>query len=328
MNHGPQTTDGDGEKIIIPGIAGVAIGCGIDTKEDVDKIQSFMETLSSSCAAQLSKQSGMLVECIQPNAEYLSMKEENEAFRDLSPEEKKEAVANGTIGPGKMGNFVYTVAKGAIRKRWNKELTEYEKSSSVEEQQTSLPSDETTEMQSEQQPPAIEPATHTPNPEKTRYACRRCRTILFGVEDLEDPPHAQSQHDFRKRGKRQNLTGSCQNHFLAQPLPWMNGCDDVEGKFHCPKCDTKVGHYSWTGAQCSCGTWVTPAIMVPMSKVDEMKPISHNVIGVATGLLVVDHRGLMGSSSAQPSTTVKGISSLEMMNQGMSSVSIVEPDFF
>ncbi|KAL7528625.1 hypothetical protein ACHAXR_004099 [Thalassiosira sp. AJA248-18] len=333
------TEDDDDENAENPfpaGIAAVAIGCGIDTKEDVDKIQNFLKTLASSCVVQISSKqsndgsSDMLVECIEPNPEYSSMKAENEAFRDLDDEGKREAVSNGTIGPGKMANFVYKVARGAIRQRWDKELTKYEQSLS----ERSASTDDTTEVQPELHPPVLESPTkqddiqstptHTPNPENNRYACKRCRTILFGVDDLEDPPHAQSQHNFRKRGPNNPVygaDGTCQNHFISQPLSWMNGCAEMEGKLHCPKCNTKVGHYSWTGAQCSCGTWVTPAIMVPVSKVDEMKPISQNIIA-ATGALFVNHHVLKRASSTQPSAATGVNPSLGLIDQRIGSMTI------
>mmetsp|Transcript_28383 Transcript_28383/g.60115 ORF Transcript_28383/g.60115 Transcript_28383/m.60115 type:complete len:478 (-) Transcript_28383:141-1574(-) len=337
---------GEDNRSPFPGIVAAAIGCGIETEEDVDKVQSSVEALSFSCAAQLlpkrtdsSGRRGLLVECIRPNQEYSSMKEENEAYRELSHEKKKEAVSKGIIGPGKMANFVYDVAKCAIRQNLGEKLSEHEKSLSVEDQQMPLVNDETTPMQAEPQAPELESkrapieiqfiATHAPNSNKNRYACKRCRSILFGEEDLEDPPHAQSLHNFRKRGAKAGCvniaSSSCQNHCIAQPLKWMNGCSEMEGKLHCPKCNTKVGHYSWTGAQCSCGTWVTPAIMVPLSKVDEMKPMSRNVFA-ATGALLVDHRELIRSSSTRPSTAnnILGmnhlIGSMSIVGEGVSSL--------
>ena len=269
----------------------VAIGCGIETNDDVEKIQNFLETLSSSCAAQLTKKkdkeeditksSGMIIECIKPNAEYTTMKEENEAFRDMNEEEKKKAISNGTIGPGKMAHFVYKTATDTVRQRLTKELKEYEqaKVAKVEAQVEALISNSIEPTQSSTQ--------HIPNPEKTRYACKRCRSVLFGVEDLEDPPHVQSQHNFLKKRHKSgyNNMGTCQNHCLAQPLPWMNGCNEMEGRIHCFKCNTKLGHYSWTGAQCSCGTWVTPAIMIPCSKVDEMRPQQHCALAMSSGVM-------------------------------------------
>ena len=44
---------------------------------------------------------------------------------------------------------------------------------------------------------------------------------------------------------------------------------DVEGKLCCPKCAVRVGTLKWAGSQCSCGTWVTPALQVYKKVVDE-----------------------------------------------------------
>lgn len=322
----------DVEEVAFPGIACVAIGCGIEADGDVDCVRSFLQTLSASCAAQLSSTNedgdesedrGVMIECIKPNAEYASMREENEAYRDMSEDEKKRAAAECSIGPGKMAKFAYETGRAAVRRRWEKEFTEAllsEKVGQLTVESTKddacpllvdLSSMEQTDSQMDQSEPAVAknqedemqmkidvPAVHVPNPEKTRYACKRCRTVLFGVDDLEDPPHAQSMHSFtrKKAGGYVNTSASCQNHFMAQPLSWMDdGCSGMEGKLHCHKCKTKVGHYSWTGAQCSCGTWVTPAIMVPVSKVDEMKPVSQDVIAATGALYVNHHYGLMGT---------------------------------
>ncbi|KAL7513250.1 hypothetical protein ACHAXN_010302 [Cyclotella atomus] len=262
-----------------PGFAAVVVGCGIDTDEDVEKIASFINMLTISCTnttdVDESKDDScyeVLVECIKCNPEYSSMKEENDAYRNLSEAEKSEAIASQTIGPGKMAKFAAQVAKKTVSLRWAKELQalEHEKNKTID--QDSIAAETTMcDVAATDAPP---PSTlHIPDPEKTRYACKRCRTVLFGQSDLEDPPHAQSLHNFRKKSaSKMSQSKVCANHFLANPLPWMSSMDGMEGKLHCFKCDTKIGHYSWTGAQCSCGTWVTPAIMIPMSKVDEMLP--------------------------------------------------------
>ncbi|KAL7452474.1 hypothetical protein ACHAWC_004193 [Mediolabrus comicus] len=259
-----------------PGIGAVAIGCGVDTDDDVAKVKTFMDALSSSCASQATDDHNMsmIIECIQPNQEFSSMKEENDAFRDMSDEMKKEVVKNRTIGPGKMANFVYAVAQIAVSQRWQKELST---NATLETEQHDIVQEEEDIDGTAPELVEITEVPHVIDPEKTRYACKRCRSILFGTDDLEDPPHAQSLHNFRKKGQSSS-SGLCQNLFIAEPLPWMHGCSEMEGKLHCPKCNTKVGHYCWTGAQCSCGTWVTPAILVPVSKVDEMKPISQQDI--------------------------------------------------
>ena len=47
-------------------------------------------------------------------------------------------------------------------------------------------------------------------------------------------------------------------------------CTQVDGKLLCPKCAVRLGSYTWSGMQCSCGAWVAPAIQVVKSKVDEV----------------------------------------------------------
>ena len=273
-----ESIDDDDDEIQnpFPGIAGVAVGCGVDTDDDFDKVKTFMEALSSSCITEATDTDmNMIVECIQPNPEFTSMKEENDCFRDMSDDMKREAVRNRTIGPGKMAIFAYKVAEKCNRQRWEKELITDNKPESDTQDVAQTDGDEEAPELVE-----VEAAPHFIDPEKTRYACKRCRSVLFSIDDIEDPPHAQSLHNFRRKGQTSSQ-GMCQNLFIADPLPWMNGCNEMEGKLHCPKCQTKVGHYSWTGAQCSCGTWVTPAIMVPVSKVDEMKPASQNIIATS-----------------------------------------------
>lgn len=270
-NHDESDDDNNDEtQNPFPGIAGVAVGCGVDTDDDFAKVKTFLDALSSSCTSEATDNDlSMIIECVQPNVEFSSMKEENDSFRDMSDEMKRESVMNRTIGPGKMAIFAYEVAQKVVRRRWEKELLSDNK---PETDKQDVDVDEAAPELVE-----IAAAPHFIDPEKTRYACKRCRSVLFGTDDLEDPPHVQARHNFRKKGQT-SAQGMCQNLFIADPLPWMHGCNEMEGKLHCPKCQTKVGHYSWTGAQCSCGTWVTPAILVPVSKVDEMKPASQNIV--------------------------------------------------
>lgn len=99
---------------------------------------------------------------------------------------------------------------------------------------------------------------------KARFTCRKCRFLLFTQDDLET--HQIGVHGFgwqQKRGK------SCQSLFVSERLPWMTDCTyGIENKTICPKCRTKLGSIKWCGAQCSCGTWITPALQFPLSKID------------------------------------------------------------
>ncbi|KAL7444285.1 hypothetical protein ACHAXM_009397 [Skeletonema potamos] len=265
-----ESDDDDEIQNPFPGIAGVAVGCGVDTDDDFAKVKAFLEALSTSCTSEATRiHESMIIECVRPNFEFSSMKEENDSFRDMSDDMKREAVMNRTIGPGKMSIFAYEVARKAVQRRWGKELLTDNK-----------PETDKQDDDGDKPAPGLMGKAAVPHfidPEKTRYACKRCRSVLFGTDDLEDPPHLQARHNFRRKGQT-SAQGMCQNLFIADPLPWMHGCNEMEGKLHCPKCQTKVGHYTWTGAQCSCGTWVTPAILVPVSKVDEMIPASQTMM--------------------------------------------------
>jgi len=69
----------------------------------------------------------------------------------------------------------------------------------------------------------------------------------------------------------------CQSIFLADGLDWMGDISQSpEGKLSCPnlKCGSKLGLYKWHGTQCSCGTWVVPAIMIQKSRVDAINPVN------------------------------------------------------
>ncbi|KAJ3340494.1 hypothetical protein HDU93_006962 [Gonapodya sp. JEL0774] len=70
---------------------------------------------------------------------------------------------------------------------------------------------------------------------------------------------------------------------------------DQDGRIDCPnpRCAAKLGHWTWSGAQCSCGTWVTPGFAVQKAKVD---------ITYGSGVGMVEGKGLssrvVGASAA------------------------------
>jgi dual specificity phosphatase 12 len=62
---------------------------------------------------------------------------------------------------------------------------------------------------------------------------------------------------------------TCSSLFI-EPVEWMApllvGVKD--GKLLCPKCSSRIGSFDWSGSQCSCGRWITPAFQVHKSKID------------------------------------------------------------
>ena len=269
------------------GIAAIAIGCGIESPEDVAMIESFVAAISGAGSSQSGGEAaangdegddettkdgsddntgdgGPVLRCIEPNADFSSMKEETEAYKAMSADEKAEVTRLGTVGPGKMAKFASSLAAEVIQDAIDVAFPQEEaKAADTEEEvEPNIPEPE----------PIVE---RVRDPSKIQYACRMCRTILFDEDDLEDPPHSKASHSFsrRKHDKSAGRSGSasqCESKFLSGALDWMGDTSAFEGKLHCPKCDFKVGTWNWSGAQCSCGTWVTPAVQIPNGKVDEL----------------------------------------------------------
>ena len=65
---------------------------------------------------------------------------------------------------------------------------------------------------------------------------------------------------------------NCSSYFI-EPMEWIHALQDgqLEGRVDCPNCMAKLGQYNWSGAQCSCGRWITPAFMLHRKQVDEIK---------------------------------------------------------
>lgn len=113
--------------------------------------------------------------------------------------------------------------------------------------------------------------------------CKRCRHTLASshhVELHETPDEASKQSLFIKTAanlrrviSREAASVTCSHHFLTEPTAWMKPemeKQEMDGKLNCPKCDAKVGAYSWKGSRCSCGKWMIPAIHLQTAKVDRV----------------------------------------------------------
>ncbi|OWB82405.1 hypothetical protein B5S33_g1031 [[Candida] boidinii] len=127
-------------------------------------------------------------------------------------------------------------------------------------------------------------------PENEEYmilSCKRCRKVLADSTAYVShiPPRLNGDEENKEMFFRRNAYKSrriinlqqgsldCTHHFV-EPLNWMKEellKGELEGKFSCPKCDAKVGGYSWKGSRCSCGKWMIPAIHIQKAKVDEKK---------------------------------------------------------
>lgn len=248
-----EDQDDERNKKLFPGVAGVAIGSGIDGDEDTARIRTFLETMISGGSSPVMPE----LRTLRPSPPYETMREELAAYKTLTAEEKEEATRQQSMGPGKMAKMASGLALELIHAAL---LEKYGESPAPP-----LEASETIGI------PEQKSAPHVIDIGRTHFKCRKCRVTLFGQADLEDPPHQPSQHSFSYRKVHHGGTtgsSSCQSFFLQDTLDWMEN----EGKFSCPSCDTKLGSTTWSGTQCSCGTWVVPAIQIPKSKVDVIDP--------------------------------------------------------
>lgn len=116
-----------------------------------------------------------------------------------------------------------------------------------------------------------------------RLRCKMCRHILASSGDIEthEPPAAESRQlkfiknapNSRRIVSVSEAASSCSHFFMSEPRDWMQqelSKQEIEGKFQCPKCEAKVGGYSWRGSRCSCGKWMIPALHLQAAKVDKL----------------------------------------------------------
>lgn len=128
-----------------------------------------------------------------------------------------------------------------------------------------------------------EPSAKGPELPNFHLRCKRCRTELASLQDIakhEVPTADSRQSQFIKRAPNLrrvvsavNAAEVCSHYFMDEPVSWMREeleKQEIEGKFACPKCQAKVGGYSWRGSRCSCGKWMIPALHLQLAKVDEM----------------------------------------------------------
>lgn len=121
---------------------------------------------------------------------------------------------------------------------------------------------------------AVDPA-HSSTSEAS-YRCRKCRRTLFRGSSILSHLVGEGALAFSHK-KASNLTGEvrCTSYFI-EPVQWMEQAllGVMDGQLLCPKCNCKLGSFSWCGDQCSCGRWVTPAFQLHRNRVDEIRQLN------------------------------------------------------
>uniref|UniRef100_A0A6B2LB04 protein-tyrosine-phosphatase n=1 Tax=Arcella intermedia TaxID=1963864 RepID=A0A6B2LB04_9EUKA len=132
--------------------------------------------------------------------------------------------------------------------------------------------------------PAAPPAQSAPtSPVSYKYACQSCRVTLFTDKDLVSHKVGKGQSAFKWSKRDVDFRSElCTSYFISK-MDWMGPCSENEGKLACPRCHARVGGYYWSGVQCSCGTWCTPAFQLSKAKIDEknmIKPLMDSLLYV------------------------------------------------
>ncbi|XP_047321676.1 dual specificity protein phosphatase 12-like isoform X2 [Impatiens glandulifera] len=111
--------------------------------------------------------------------------------------------------------------------------------------------------------------------DKNLYRCKKCRRLVALQENVVGHVPGEGQNSFGWRKKRHANPLSKPEEFecssvFVEPLRWMKLVEEgaLEGKLFCNHCEARLGCFNWSGIQCSCGSWITPAFQLHKSKVD------------------------------------------------------------
>lgn len=131
---------------------------------------------------------------------------------------------------------------------------------------------------------------------QVHYNCRKCAARLFDREAVLHEGTSGHHEDgvgvSKVKAHWGNQTapythavgGNCSSVFTAEAPHWASELTDNDGRINCPKCSSRVGSYSWSGAPCSCGRWVTPAFQFQLSRIDPKGIINcDHIVALATG---------------------------------------------
>ncbi|KAH9606330.1 hypothetical protein KSS87_005327 [Heliosperma pusillum] len=107
------------------------------------------------------------------------------------------------------------------------------------------------------------------------YRCKKCRRVVALQENIVDhiPGEGMTAFQWHKRNGGNSFNKSddfgCSSIFV-EPLKWMKTVEEggIEGKLSCAHCDARLGYFNWSGSQCNCGSWITPAFQLHKSRMD------------------------------------------------------------
>ncbi|XP_042487853.1 dual specificity protein phosphatase 12-like [Macadamia integrifolia] len=107
------------------------------------------------------------------------------------------------------------------------------------------------------------------------YRCKKCRRVVALKDNVVShiPGEGETSFEWQKR-RSGNPFNKFDEHecssIFVEPLRWMTIVEEggMEGKLSCAHCEARLGYFNWSGIQCSCGSWITPAFQIHKSRVD------------------------------------------------------------
>lgn len=123
--------------------------------------------------------------------------------------------------------------------------------------------------------PAEKNSTNIEASPSPAYRCKKCRRLVALQENVLDhvPGEGETCFEWYKRRSGNPLNRSSESEcssIFVEPLRWMTTVEEgaLEGKLSCAHCEARLGYFNWSGIQCSCGSWITPAFQLHKSRVD------------------------------------------------------------
>ncbi|KAG8372139.1 hypothetical protein BUALT_Bualt12G0035300 [Buddleja alternifolia] len=122
----------------------------------------------------------------------------------------------------------------------------------------------------------VETSPEKEAPPTRTYRCKKCRRLVALQENVLDhvPGEGETCFEWHKRRSGNPFNRSDENEcssIFVEPLRWMTTAVEegaLEGKLLCVHCEARLGYFNWSGIQCSCGSWITPAFQLHKSRVD------------------------------------------------------------
>lgn len=107
------------------------------------------------------------------------------------------------------------------------------------------------------------------------YRCKKCRRVVALQENIVDHVPGEGMTAFQWHKRRSGNSFDKPDEFgcssiFVEPLKWMKAVEEgaIEGKLSCAHCDARLGYFNWSGIQCNCGSWITPAFQLHKCRID------------------------------------------------------------